>query len=257
MVKNRLLIFGFLLGISTTFLGCFDDEEPSIKEGSDTIATNTIKEEFKNTNTSENANIDKNTNSSVATKENTENKTIETDKTKKQKEEQIEVATETINNTEVREEKKANKKDNIEQIKVGESGNNGVRSWVYEDNLSKETFWLINVYRKENGVQELKWNEKEWERANTRALENVQEEKGGHEFEQISILTGFDSTAKEFLNRWKNSPSHNKFLLNNKEEEGAVVVYRDSNNIYYIVASFIDNWEKGEESIGTVPFGNF
>ena len=135
----------------------------------------------------------------------------------------------------------------------GEDGSDGIRTWNYEEQLSKDTFNAINNYRKENGVPELKWSNVEWERANKWALMNVQKQDADHDFEQVSIMTGFDSTADAFLSRWKHSASHNKSILRANEQEGAVAVYRDSNNVYYVVASYTDNWGKDKDVV-EIPF---
>lgn len=135
----------------------------------------------------------------------------------------------------------------------GEDGTDGIRTWTYEEQLSKDIFNAINNYRKENGVPELKWSNVEWERANKWALMNVQKQDANHDFEQVSIMTGFDSTADEFLSRWKHSASHNKSILRANEQEGAVAVYKDSNNIYYVVASYTDNWGK-DKDVEEIPF---
>ena len=58
---------------------------------------------------------------------------------------------------------------------------------------------------------------------------------------QISLGNG-TANAQAYINQWANSPGHKKNMLDEMMVEGAVSVYKDSENNYYVVASFSDNW---------------
>lgn len=116
------------------------------------------------------------------------------------------------------------------------------RTWTYMADMSRETFNLMNKFRQDNGVASLKWSDSEHARAKKQAEYNAKTFTGGHDFNQISILSGFDKSAKDFINRWAASVSHKESMLENSFIEGAVAVYKDSDGVYYVVASFYDGW---------------
>ena len=104
------------------------------------------------------------------------------------------------------------------------------------DSMSNELFILINDYRQQNGLHALKYDAGIQAKAKARAELNASREGSGHDNLQISITTGRDDTPREFLQRWIDSPNHNSNLLEDLFTRGGVAIYKDSNDIYYIVA---------------------
>ena len=115
------------------------------------------------------------------------------------------------------------------------------RTWTYMADMSRETFKLMNKFRQDNGVAPLKWSDSEHVRAKKQAENNASKGDGGHEFMQISLITK-RSTSQGFIDLWKNSASHKESMLEKNFIEGAVAVYKDSDGVYYAVASFNDGW---------------
>ena len=116
------------------------------------------------------------------------------------------------------------------------------RTWTYMADMSRETFNLMNKFRQDNGVAPLKWSDSEHARAKKQAEYNAKTYTGGHDFGQISILTK-RSTASDFIGLWEKSPGHKESMLDSRNSEGAVAVYKDSDGVYYVVASFADGFD--------------
>lgn len=110
------------------------------------------------------------------------------------------------------------------------------RTWQYMSAMSNELFGLINNYRVKNGVDAVRYDADIQAKAKARAEFNAKNQRGDHDIAQISILTGRDSTPQQFLQRWIDSPSHRDYMLNSLLTRGGVVIYKDSDDIYYIVA---------------------
>ena len=110
------------------------------------------------------------------------------------------------------------------------------RTWQYMSAMSNELFSLINNYRVNNGLGALKYDAGIQSKAKARAELNASREGSGHDNWQISITTGRDNTPQQFLQRWIDSPNHNSNLLDENFTRGGVAIYKDSNDIYYIVA---------------------
>lgn len=110
------------------------------------------------------------------------------------------------------------------------------RTWQYMDAMSNELFNLINNYRVKNGVEAVRFDSSIHAQAKARAEFNAKNKRGDHDAGQISILTGRDSTPQQFLQRWIDSPSHRDYMLNSLLTRGGVAIYKDSDDIYYIVA---------------------
>ncbi len=107
--------------------------------------------------------------------------------------------------------------------------------------LSEQTFNALNNFRKVNGVAPLKYSSTEQARANKQAEYNAKTMTFGHASMQISLGNG-TSNPQAYINQWANSPGHKKSMLRETNIEGAVSVYKDSENNYYVVASFGDGW---------------
>lgn len=110
------------------------------------------------------------------------------------------------------------------------------RTWQYMSAMSNELFGLINNYRVKNGVDAVRYDADIQAKAKARAEFNAKNQRGDHDIAQISILTGRDSTPQQFLQRWIDSPSHRDYMLNSLLTRGGVAIYKDSDDIYYIVA---------------------
>lgn len=110
------------------------------------------------------------------------------------------------------------------------------RTWQYMSAMSNELFGLINNYRVKNGVDAVRYDADIQATAKARAEFNAKNQRGDHDIAQISILTGRDSTPQQFLQRWIDSPSHRDYMLNSLLTRGGVAIYKDSDDIYYIVA---------------------
>ncbi len=110
------------------------------------------------------------------------------------------------------------------------------RTWQYMDSMSNELFNLINNYRQQNGLNAVRYDAEVHAKAKARAELNASREGSGHDNLQISITTGLDDTPREFLQCWIDSPDHKAYMLNSLHTRGGVAIYKDSNDIYYIVA---------------------
>lgn len=116
------------------------------------------------------------------------------------------------------------------------------RTWTYMANMSRETFNLMNKFRKDNGVAELKWSDSEHARAKKQAEKIASTAGSGHDFMQISLTTISNGNPQGFINQWANSYGHRASMLEKNYVEGAVAVYKDSDGEYFVVASFNDGW---------------
>ena len=116
------------------------------------------------------------------------------------------------------------------------------RTWTYMADMSRETFNLMNKFRKDNGVAELKWSDSEHARAKKQAEYNIENVKGDHGMMQISIGGTVYKSPQEFINGWAKSPGHKASMLEKAFVEGAVAVYKDSEGRFAVVASFYDGW---------------
>ena len=112
------------------------------------------------------------------------------------------------------------------------------RTWWYRDDLSKETFRLINEYRVTENIKPFIYNSNCQQIANKRAELNAKNMSDGHDNLQMSIYTNMGSTAKHFVNAWKASPIHRGGLKNDSLTQGAVSVYEDSRGYFYVIAAF-------------------
>ena len=110
------------------------------------------------------------------------------------------------------------------------------RTWQYMESMSNELFNLINDYRQQNGLNAVRFDAEVHAKAKARAELNASREGSGHDNLQISITTGRDDTPREFLQLWIDSPNHRNYMLSDLHTRGGVAIYKDSNDIYYIVA---------------------
>ena len=117
------------------------------------------------------------------------------------------------------------------------------RTWEYQAGMSNELWSLFNQYRQENGLNALTWSGKYASWTKQHAEEMAQKEDAYHKsYPDGGQVTGLDGsknmTASKILQGFKNSPQHNKNLLDDELTEGACAVYKDSNGVYYFVIGF-------------------
>ena len=118
-----------------------------------------------------------------------------------------------------------------------------VRTWEYQAGMSNELWSLFNQYRQENGLNALNWSGKyaTWTKQQAELMANKEDAIHG-DYPEGGDVVGFNGsknmTASKILQQFKNSPQHNKNLLDDELTEGACAVYKDSNGVYYFVIGF-------------------
>lgn len=115
------------------------------------------------------------------------------------------------------------------------------RTWEYMSGLSSETFNVLNSFRQANGVAPLAYSSSEQLRANGQAESNAKNKNADHGMMQIALV-GDSSSSQLFIDRWAGSAGHKNSMLESLFIEGAVSVYKDSEGLYYVVASLGDGW---------------
>ena len=118
-----------------------------------------------------------------------------------------------------------------------------VRTWEYQSDMSNELWSLFNQYRQESGLNALTWSSKYDGWVKQQAELMAQKEDAIHgDYPEGGDVVGFNGaknmTASKILQQFKNSPQHNKNLLDDELTEGACAVYKDSNGVYYFVIGF-------------------
>ncbi|EDT23169.1 CAP domain-containing protein [Clostridium perfringens] len=117
------------------------------------------------------------------------------------------------------------------------------RTWEYQAGMSQELWNDFNAYRQSKGLNALSWSGKYASWTKQHAEEMAQKEDAYHKsYLEGGQVTGLDGsknmTASKILQGFKNSPQHNKNLLDDELTEGACAVYKDSNGVYYFVIGF-------------------
>lgn len=118
-----------------------------------------------------------------------------------------------------------------------------VRTWEYQSAMSNELWSLFNQYRQENGLNTLNWSGKyaTWTKQQAELMAKKEDAIHG-DYPEGGDVVGFNGsknmTASKILQQFKNSPQHNKNLLDDELTEGACAVYKDSNGVYYFVIGF-------------------
>ncbi|MDM0612927.1 CAP domain-containing protein, partial [Clostridium perfringens] len=116
------------------------------------------------------------------------------------------------------------------------------RTWEYQSSMTNELWSLFNKYRQENGLNALNWSSKyaNWtkQHADEMAGKGYGFHKNYSEGGQIVLDGDAVKSAAGFLKVFKNSPQHNKNMLDPELTEGACAVYKDSNGSYYVVIGF-------------------
>ena len=117
--------------------------------------------------------------------------------------------------------------------------------------MSLEVFSLLNKYRRRIGLSMLTWNPSVYnitlkhcvymEEQGKISHDLFKERMDGHDFqytnENVAAYGGYDvdsiEGAKKFMEMWINSEGHNKNMISDKPNQGAVAVYKDADNKYY------------------------
>lgn len=115
---------------------------------------------------------------------------------------------------------------------------------VHETQLETELFDLINEYRSSNGVELIQFSSNQYSKADKLAHSKADADmkNSSHYANEISIVYGGERpTAAFLLQMWKNSPSHNDFLLGYRKHFGGCAVYSVNNTYYAILEARIDD----------------
>ncbi|XZJ60146.1 CAP domain-containing protein [Clostridium perfringens] len=116
------------------------------------------------------------------------------------------------------------------------------RTWEYQEGMTQQLWSEFNAYRQSKGLNALKWSGKYAGWTKTHCAEMAKKEDAFHgDYPEGGDVTGYNGSsmnANKILNQFKNSPQHNKNILDNELTEGACAVYKDSNGVYYFVIGF-------------------
>lgn len=119
-----------------------------------------------------------------------------------------------------------------------------VKEVVHETGLETQLFNLINEYRNSNGVESITFSNNQYAKADKLAHAKAEADMkdSSHYANEISIVYGGPKlSASQFLQMWKNSPSHNDFLLSPRKHFGGCAAYRNGNTYYIIFEGRIDD----------------
>ncbi|WP_124040930.1 CAP domain-containing protein [Clostridium perfringens] len=116
------------------------------------------------------------------------------------------------------------------------------RTWEYQSGMTQELWNDFNAYRQSQGLNALNWSGKYAGWTKSHCEEMAQKQSGFHKSYPEGGQIVYDGTAytsaSSILNGFKNSPAHNKNMLDPDLTEGACAVYKDSNGRYYTVIGF-------------------
>ena len=116
------------------------------------------------------------------------------------------------------------------------------RTWEYQEGMTNQLWSEFNAYRQSKGLNALSWSGKYAGWTKTHCAEMAKKEDAFHgDYPEGGDVTGYNGSsmnANKILNQFKNSPQHNKNILDNELTEGACAVYKDSNGVYYFVIGF-------------------
>ncbi|MCX0360116.1 CAP domain-containing protein [Clostridium perfringens] len=116
------------------------------------------------------------------------------------------------------------------------------RTWEYQSGMTQELWNDFNAYRQSQGLNALNWSGKYAGWTKSHCEEMAAKQRGFHknypEGGQIVLDGDAVKSTSGFLNVFKNSPAHNKNMLDPDLTEGACAVYKDSNGAYYVVIGF-------------------
>ncbi|MGG5462919.1 CAP domain-containing protein [Clostridium sp. B9] len=117
------------------------------------------------------------------------------------------------------------------------------RTWEYQEGMTNQLWSEFNDYRQSKGLNALKWSGKYAEWTKTHCEEMAKKETSFHKsYPEGGQVVGLNGTknmsASKILQGFKNSPAHDRNLLDDEITEGACAVYKDSNGVYYFTIGF-------------------
>src|SRR5699024_2954549 len=103
------------------------------------------------------------------------------------------------------------------------------RTWEYQSGMTQELWNDFNAYRQSKGLNALNWSGKYAGWTKSHCEEMAQKQSGFHKSYPEGGQIVYDGTAytsaSSILNGFKNSPAHNKNMLDSDLTEGACAVY--------------------------------
>ncbi|MGU8959267.1 CAP domain-containing protein [Clostridium perfringens] len=117
------------------------------------------------------------------------------------------------------------------------------RTWEYQEGMTNQLWSEFNAYRQSKGLNALSWSGKYAGWTKTHCEEMANKETSFHKsYPEGGQVVGLNGTknmsASKILQGFKNSPAHDRNLLDDEITEGACAVYKDSNGVYYFTIGF-------------------
>jgi len=129
-----------------------------------------------------------------------------------------------------------NNSNSTNNSQTNSSNNTTVASPRYRKDISDQYIIKLNEYRKANGLNELPVTAEAQAEADRRAREistYYSHNGAGYGFGEI---IGYGDIGVDFVEAWKNSPSHNATILRDGHVAMAASVYQYNNKIYAVVS---------------------
>ncbi|MGM8240036.1 CAP domain-containing protein (plasmid) [Clostridium perfringens] len=114
----------------------------------------------------------------------------------------------------------------------------------YMADMSQQLWSDFNAYRQSKGLNSLNWSGKYDTWTKNHVEEMAKKNTGSYhvDYPEGGQVTGSNSnknlTASEILQQFKNSPAHNKNILDDELTEGACAVYKSADGGYYFAIGF-------------------
>ena len=114
----------------------------------------------------------------------------------------------------------------------------------YMADMSQQLWSDFNAYRQSKGLNALSWSGKYATWTKNHVEEMAKKTTGSYhvDYPEGGQVTGSNSnknlTASEILQQFKNSPAHNKNILDDELTEGACAVYKSADGGYYFAIGF-------------------
>lgn len=114
----------------------------------------------------------------------------------------------------------------------------------YMVDMSQQLWSDFNAYRQSKGLNALSWSGKYATWTKNHVEEMAKKNTGSYhvDYPEGGQVTGSNSnknlTASEILQQFKNSPAHNKNILDDELTEGACAVYKSADGGYYFAIGF-------------------
>ena len=114
----------------------------------------------------------------------------------------------------------------------------------YMVDMSQQLWSDFNAYRQSKGLNSLSWSGKYATWTKNHVEEMAKKNTGSYHIDYLEggQVTGSNSnknlTSSEILQQFKNSPAHNKNILDDELTEGACAVYKSADGGYYFAIGF-------------------